>query len=144
MSLCSCIDSQHLFSSPLLICAYVYCICDSFNHYGAKRPKIKYFYECSNSKIKLPLIHIFHPHYYYLQTCNFLNWKNSFMEFCPKCASHFRKDFFSLDLKKSTYSTHILYTVDFLTIHLNWLYSKMHYSLQFESNNNLYTIHMLT
>ena len=66
------------FSSPLLIC--VNCICDSFNHYGAKRQKIKYFYECSYSKIKLPLIHIFQPRYY-LQTCNFLNWKNLLWNF---------------------------------------------------------------
>ena len=95
---------------------------------------------------------IFHPHYtiknlaimqHELLIC-VIELKEFFYGILPECASHFRKDFFSLDLKKSTYSTHIFYTVDFLTIHLNWLYSKMHYSLQFESNNNQYTIHILT
>ena len=96
------------FSSPLLICVYVVYVI-LLTTMGQKKQKIKYFCECCYSKIKLPLIHIFHPHYYYLQTCNFLNWKNFLWNFALNVHHTLGKDFF-LWIWKSQHTVHIYFT----------------------------------
>ena len=92
----------------LYVCMY---ICDSFNHYGAKRQKKnKIFLWVFLFKNKTPINSHFSSTLLLLTNMQFLELKEFFMEFCPKCASHFRKDFFLWIWKSQHTVLHIYFT----------------------------------